>query len=519
MVSLMKLSEQSVRWALAHLGKFSDTDLFPRLYELEALQELSVDAISAIANIDLGSHRYGPPRRFVVPKSHLSYRVATQLDPIDSIILAAIVYEYGSFIEARRIPVQEERVFSYRFGPLPDGSLYSISPGWTDFWEACAEKGKKYQHAVYVDIADCYNQIYHHNLENRLIDCGLPNQSTKWIMGLLESLTAKVSRGIPVGPHSTHLLAECALLSLDNTIIANGIEFCRYVDDIVLFCNTPQEASVIVYKIADILDKQQRMILQQQKTRIFSRDGFQSYCDNMVIDQPISQAEESIIEIIGMHAESPYVSVDIKQLTDDELAVFDSSIVNSILQGYLSSEESNFPRLRWFLRRLAQVGVPSGVDFCVQHIASHLLPAIGDVCRYLVSSASNYQGDWRRLGGWILDNLEHPVLASNDYFQLSLLSLFGRNSSLNHLERLVRMYDRASPTVRREIVLAAYQAGASDWIRQLKESISGLDPWSKRAVLMAGSLLPPDERRFFLEAGRDAELLNMLLAKWARNSR
>lgn len=115
----MNLSEDAIRWALNHLMILNDSDLFPRPIELDIVATLETNAVSAIASLDLTQHEPGPSRRFIVPKDDISYRAATQLDPLDSIILASLMYQYGSLVEKARRPVDEKTVFSYRFKPEP----------------------------------------------------------------------------------------------------------------------------------------------------------------------------------------------------------------------------------------------------------------------------------------------------------------------------------------------------------------------------------------------------------------
>ena len=64
---------------------------------------------------------------------------------------------------------------------------------------------------------------------------GLPNQTIKRIVKLLESTTAGVSRGVPVGPHGIHLIAESTLIPIDNNLVQVGIDFIRYADDMIVF--------------------------------------------------------------------------------------------------------------------------------------------------------------------------------------------------------------------------------------------------------------------------------------------
>jgi hypothetical protein len=219
----MTLLAASLDWAVDFVQAHSDGDLFPKVLEVEAVAQEKAYFIGQIAGGDLGNFPPGSCRRFIVPKDEVSYRQATQLDPQDSIILSALIYQFGQQIENLRLPAT--RVFSYRFNPsLPDG-LYSSKTAWNNFWTAAAAHATKCSHILYCDIADFYNQVYHHTVENQLISAGLPNQAVKWIIGLLESTTAGVSRGVPVGPHPIHLIAEATLIPVDNSLVTAGIRF------------------------------------------------------------------------------------------------------------------------------------------------------------------------------------------------------------------------------------------------------------------------------------------------------
>jgi len=516
----MKLSEESLSWAIDHLNKFGDTDLFPKPLEFDIIGDNKDNVLSKLKDIDLGNYTFGSARRFVVPKDKVSYRIATQLDPIDSIFLTAIIHEYGQKIEDNRIETIENRVFSYRFNPQNDYSLYDPDISWIDFWENCKTKSEKYKYAIYLDIADFYNQIYHHTIENKLIETGFPNQVTKWLIGLFESVTAKVSRGIPVGSHSTHLIAELVMIEIDNSMILKGFDFCRYVDDIVVFCQTEEEASIIIYKMADLLDKQQRLMLQKQKTKIYSdMEIFNRHCNDMIQDQPINSQEKEILKIIKRKGlgRNPYEHINIQDLDDNDLKHFTTKIIENIFEEYLNGQDSNYTRLRWFLRRLSQVGIATGVDFCIQNM-QRMTPALSDVCHYLISSSKNYQSDWKIQGDLVIERLNSDIIKSNEYFQLSLLNLFSKNKDLNHISKLIGMYQNSSPSLRRKIILTAYTNNSASWIRELKESYETMDIWSKRSFIIAISCLPKDEKKFFLGTVQNNDILNDILKQWVKST-
>lgn len=159
------------------------------------------------------------------------------MDPLDSLLLAGLIYEVGAQIEAKRSPLPQRRVFSYRFAPAADGTLFGPDQ-WDQFWETSILRASKANTVVLtIDITDFYNQISHHSIENQLTRCGLAAPAVRILMNLVKSSTYSVSKGIPVGPHPTHLLAEASLIPIDELLEQRGLEYCRYVDDINIFCD------------------------------------------------------------------------------------------------------------------------------------------------------------------------------------------------------------------------------------------------------------------------------------------
>ena len=514
----MTLHEDSIRWAIEFLSRHSDGDIFPPIPELSAISQQPDGLINALANKPLKStFRPQPCRRFIVPKEELSYRQATQLHPQDSIILSAVVYEYGEGIEQRRLP--KDRVFSYRFDPTLEHGLYGSERLWNKFWESCLEKSESYPYILYCDIADFYNQIYHHTVENQLIESGFPNQAVKWIIGLLESTTASVSRGIPIGPHGAHLIAECTMIPIDNSLEDNGVDFLRYVDDLLIFCESMQDARKAIFTVASTLDKQQRLMLQQHKTRIFNANAFRDYCDKMIEDRPINEEEEEILEIVKKYSNgNPYARVTYNQVDPEDWKAFSEDIVSKIVSEYLQEENVDFIRLQWFFRRLAQVGHHGALPVILENIES-LEPCLPSVCSYVSSVQEVPPNEWEQIGEALLNVLESESEFDTEFARLSILSLFSRNSHIDHFATLAQRFSSGDSHSRREILLAAQENTRADWIREHKESFSLMDRWQQMAFIYCASILPRDERQFFLNNLGGLSQFEEELRKWSRDDR
>lgn len=494
----MKLQENSVRWAIKHIKMFHDTDLFPLPKEFKLIWSNEEEFIKLLLEIDLGQYTWTAARRFMIPKTELTYRVVTQLSPIDSIILSSIIYEIGDKIECKREPISSETVFTYRFKPEPDGFLYRKEIGWTEFWNQALRQIRNYQFVTYLDIADFYNQIYHHTIENQLVNCKVENQKIKAIMNLLNSTTQRVSRGIPIGPYSTHILAEMSLIPIDESLRLRGYKFIRFADDYLVFTNTEQKAKAVVFEFSEILDKEQRISIQASKTRIFTRSEFIPYAKVKVADQPLNKEEKEIISLIRTKTgNDPYAQINVFSLNAHEMQIISEEKLSGLLTSYLNEKEVDFVRVRWIYRRLKQLGTANLINFTILNF-DKLLPAINDVCQYLLSAADAYDGDWKEIGEQVLKLFESPVIKSNEYFQIALVNLFSSNVKMNHFHKLLELYKSSSEAIKRKIILMAIEVNAVSWIRQQKENVGQMNTWTQRAYFMAIEKLVKEEKKFLI---------------------
>lgn len=509
------LTKDSIKWSIDFIQKHSDGDLFPKVIEINAIVKNIDQFISLTEKKDLNQFLPGACRRFIVPKDEISYRQATQLDPQDSILLTAIIYQYGQGIEDRRL--NKDIVFSYRFSPDAIHGLYSTKNAWNNFWEKAFSKSLTSEIILYCDIADFYNQIYHRIIYNQLSKSSFPNQVNKWVKNLLNSTTANVSRGIPIGPHAMHLLAEAALIPIDNSMSSQGFDFIRYADDIIIFCDSEHSARIALASLASIIDKQQRLMLQRHKTKLYNPDEFKTLCKEMIEDRPISRDEDEILKVIKKYSEGdPYRTVSYDEISKEDWESITEDIINKIIYEYINQDEVDYIRLRWFYRRLTQIGHPGAIDISLKEI-SRIGPCFANICTYL-SSVQSIDGErWKDIGVQLLALLDSNEVQNNEYFRLSIVSLFTKNKYINHFEHLVKKYPTSEPFFRREILLAAYRNDAFDWLREQKENYQNMDPWQKIAFLFGLSGFPADEKKYFISKLNLTRPFEETIAKWAKN--
>lgn len=233
------LGTESLNWAVTHLLRFGDTDVLPVPFEYQAIRAYQPDVVAYLSSIDLETHRTRAYTRVLTPKNPIGFRVISQLDAIDTIILAAIAYEASGAVEAFRASPEFKIACSHRLRPQANGALFAADTGWRDFHNRSAELTRPESittHVLCADIADFYNQAYHHRIENALEAAGVSALRAKNVEYLLSSLTAGTSRGIPVGPTASAVLAEACLADVDAFLQRKKIVHTRYLDDFRIFC-------------------------------------------------------------------------------------------------------------------------------------------------------------------------------------------------------------------------------------------------------------------------------------------
>src|SRR4030095_2206066 len=131
---MFHLKESSVEWALKHLGRFYASDFFPRPFEFAAISDQWADIKAHLLALDLHSYVPQTPVMSLALKPNGTFRVVHQLDPIDSLIYTALMYEMAAKIEQYRIPSDEKIAWSYRIKPSVNGSFFNPEEDtWRDY--------------------------------------------------------------------------------------------------------------------------------------------------------------------------------------------------------------------------------------------------------------------------------------------------------------------------------------------------------------------------------------------------
>src|ERR1700685_980063 len=121
---MRKLLETSLEWSLLHVTNYFDSDFFPKLFEFEAIKGDWANNKSYILSLDLEHYAPKNPLISLALKPNGNFRVVHQLDPIDSIIFTALIYENAGIIESYRPAEPRSIACSYRIKPDINGSFF-----------------------------------------------------------------------------------------------------------------------------------------------------------------------------------------------------------------------------------------------------------------------------------------------------------------------------------------------------------------------------------------------------------
>lgn len=502
---MITLKENHVEWALKHLQKFPHSDFYPRLFEFQAISHNWEEVKKYLLSLDLDTYNPKSPLITLAPKPNGNYRCAHQLDPLDSLIYTALLREICEGIEQYRIPQSEEIVYSYRIKPNMEGSFFANDQGWDAFAsrsDALADKFRK-GYVIVADITDFYNQIYTHRINNLIVEAGkgIYDEQAKITENFLLSLNKNTSRGIPVGPAPSIILAELIMGNIDKKISGYTKNFVRYVDDIRIFFDKPEDAIYALHDLTMYLYSYHRLVLSGEKTEIIPVRTFrEKYMKDEKEQEKATLktkanelATEKMDELVKNLPEySPDFDYDdeyektLAKIFDEEQLKLLSSTYYELFKKALEPPR-DYGLLKHVLRQSKTYRIRSIVPLVLDRFYA-IRPVIREAVIYLDAVINDTTV--------ITYKTEFESLYSHFLMKLPFINIWVsrllQNDSFNKID-LPSDYDNILST--REQALIALRRKDTTWVRGFRDNIDVLGPWEKRAVIYSMSILPLDEMR------------------------
>ena len=315
-----------VERAVANISRFgtTDVDVFNRPFEIGLLKnnQTKNDIVTKISErIKLAYDQQNieflelkPISHVLVPKKDFfDFRKCALVDIIDEIIFLTLVLLVAKEIEKSRINKRENILFSYRVNldKAEDGYIFDPKYNFTEFRNAVRKKSKLKENNIMIscDISNFYDRLNLHRLENNLLSIkSTDGKIVKLINDILLFWSERDSYGLPVGSNASRILAEAALIEVDEFLRNQRIKFCRFVDDYRIFTADASDAHRVLSLLVEKLSKT-GLFLNLNKTKI----------------EDISMLFEDSVEFSAKKTEFT---------NTDENKTIDEKITSEIIRGY-----------------------------------------------------------------------------------------------------------------------------------------------------------------------------------------
>ena len=522
--------EADLKLATQNIAHYGDTDIFPFPTENHIFYDKSEGVCTVLKEIDndFESALITMPvlaSKELAAVGYNGFRQGTQIDPIWNAYLLALVVCIGKDIEARR--VSSSIVFSYRFKPVQaTGSLFDTTVGWVEFQAEASRKACQHAFVLRCDISDFYPRIYHHRLENALRRATENSEVVNRIRELVSAIAAGPSYGLPVGGPAARLLSELLLNSVDRLLLAEKINFIRFVDDYLIFADSREKAHSSLIRLSQLLLTNEGLSLQKTKSRIQSSAEFLATSEFTEAGVVGEASENDLLARafkrlrIRYDPYSPTADDDYKALTK-ELSRFD--IVGMLGRELTKSriDESLTRRLVSSIKLLPQSAQNDAMRsmFDSLDLLYPIFPSVMQLCRHLHANLTpDVQTDVYAALRYLIEcgsyitqvpaNLAYAirVLANDDSEETEILfaSLYKDSSSM---------------MIRRDLIVLMAFRKADYWLSNCRNSFATLNGWERRALLIASYTLGDEGKHWRNAIRNEQSTYDKLVLEWTSESK
>lgn len=498
----------------------TDVSLFNRAFEIDLLKDKNFkDEVCKAVQFsinknnfsDLKIHKLG---HVLVPKKNLSdYRKCALIDVYDEIVFLTLLLTISNEIEKMRVNKSKKRVFSYRFGDFGE-KIFDGKYNLTSFRETVSNKSKYKKNKVVVecDISNFYDRVNIHRIESVLnSNPNIDKDIIKLINSLLLFWANRDSYGLPVGSNASRILAEVALIEVDNYLISKGIDFCRFVDDYRIFAKNAAEAHNSLALLTHRLSKE-GLFLNTQKTKIRN-------ISEVSKDQESNTENKKVLtSSIIIRGYAGLVPLKFRRLSDSEINNFKEKDLSELL---IEANQSVILEEKQVTTLIKTIIAQEQYDYLVQipkilEKYPQFIPYFIDtILKYPDIPATNIAQIQEDFKSWLLNN-DIP-----EYIQVSLVKLYAESSVPNKeilLNSFRRLRRNSGDYIGRALLEAMNDKLGRGEILEIREYYNRADLWEKRQILkLINYGIPNAEKEAFFRDIRiheqDLFIKNIILNK------
>jgi len=189
------------------------------------------------------------------------------LDPFSTFFLYDFVYRNSAAFQKTRVSARARYGYSFQGSdPLPP------TPQYHDFRRRKYAIKSQYGYFAKVDIANCFNSLYHHKLTQWVEKSISVADSVQFGRWLREINSGESVNCFPQGIHPAKTIGNYYLLFIESSGELRSAAIIRFLDDVYLFSNTLAELEQDVIVLQQILGGH-ALYLNSAKTQFGSRQS------------------------------------------------------------------------------------------------------------------------------------------------------------------------------------------------------------------------------------------------------
>lgn len=513
--------DDAVALAVDSILRDGCSDITTELLELRLIRQFRDDFEKEIkSKLNRGNvfeMDFRPLQYILTPKNRyvFDYRKAAIVSPSCLAKFLAIVFQYAEVIENARIPLSENIVFSCRFAPTTDG-VFDKNTGYSNWREETKRRASNENCAFVVscDIAAFYDRVNIHRIESTLLSIGVEPGLVKLTNELLLFWSRKDSYGIPVGNVASRILAEAALIDIDQYLISEKVQFTRYVDDYRLFAPSLLVAQEWMNKLTTRLFRD-GLMLNTGKTQI--RSAIKVDEEDLEESTKNEESAEEVLKIItkltggynriarkfvmpAADKHDGFLHINLKyelQLLEDQPIVEFSGIQKIVIAALVQKRFDLLLQIATVCTRYLY-GLDYFIDMLIQNskfIPEAELDRLADMYAGLIDGGELYSFEWHCAS-------VAKLLSTPEYFRK------------NALIQLYKMPAKDVSTYASMIALEGLKGRLTrSEFRTIREYFDRSDEWEKRRLLSLADALPIEERKAWGKAVKSTLSKDFLGAK------
>lgn len=480
--------------SVSNITGYGDTDIFPFPIENHIIHDKKTELVKLLrqsySKFEDCFVQFSPSHLSALsPIGNTGFRWATQLDPYWNAYFLGLALSVGADIESQRIPKEKGVVFSYRIKEnFDDGQIFDDNVGYKQFIEKSIHMAKDSKFVVVCDIADCYQRIYHHRLENALKQLPQKNSSCGHIMEILANFSNTKSYGLPIGGPAARILVELVLNLTDQLLKSHQIKFSRFADDYHIFVDNVDEAYEKLLFISEKILRNDGLSLQKSKTRVMTSSEFINSQTLVISSEQDASSEIGKLFSLNLkfdpyspEAEEEYEALKSELKKIDIIGLLNLELAKTRVHGAVTK------RIISAIRHLDNNLKEDAVLTLVGNLDSlyPVFPVVAVTIKHCFAGLSDSAKED------VCKKIRERVISKSYIFSTELHAAFAVRilSELKSSENedvLVTLFNRFNGAlVRRDVILAMANWKEFAWLADLQNEYQGLSAWEKRAFIIA----------------------------------